>query len=126
MCCGPAGALVAVAFMSHSLPLASRGSAAPTSLLHFDGCAIAMTAEIKLLRSRGWPRYISLLTVSLGRAPDGHVERAPRSYAGASGRSTARSAVLRWKRLLLVPAGPVTKCTSPKDSLSVRRCPVGG
>src|SRR2546423_3656013 len=116
MCCRPAGALVAVAFMSHSLPLASRGSAAPTSVLHFDGCAIAMTAEIKLLRSRGWPRYISLLTVSLGRAPEGHVERSPRRYAGTSGRSTACSRFLRWKRLLLVAGGLVTKCTSRKTA----------
>src|SRR5207248_4456637 len=100
--------------------------AAPTSLLHFDECAIAMTAEIKLRRSRGWPRHITHPTVSLGRAPQGHVERAPRSYASATGRSTACSRFLRWKRLLLVAGGLVTKCTSRKDSLSVRRCPVGG
>src|SRR5438105_8146605 len=80
-----------------------------------------MTAEIKLRRSRGWPRYITHPTVSLGRAPDGHVERSPRRYASASGRSTACSRFVRWKRLLLVAGGLVTKCTSRKDSSSARR-----
>src|SRR5438309_4686567 len=81
-----------------------------------------MTVRIRLRRGRGWPRYISLLTVSLGRAPEGHVERAPRRYASASGRSTACSRFVRCKRLLLVAGGLVTKCTSRKDSLSARLC----
>src|SRR5438874_3651327 len=77
MFCGPAGAIGAVAFMFRSPRWRREAPAAPTSLLHFDECAIAMTAEIKLRRSRGWPRYVSLLTMSLGRAPNGHGERAP-------------------------------------------------
>src|SRR5207245_3666888 len=64
-------------------------------------------------------RYIPHPTVSLGRAPDGHVKRSPRRYAAAGARSTARSQFVRWKRLLLVAGGLVRKCTGRKDSLAL-------
>src|SRR5437899_4805411 len=56
MCCGAAGAIGAVAFMVQPSPL--RVAWLPrraTFLLRFDECAIAMTAEINLRMSRGWP-----------------------------------------------------------------------
>src|SRR5437588_10828207 len=56
MYCGPAGATVAVAFITLQLPRWRRGSPRrATSRLDFDESAIAMTVEINLRRSRGWP-----------------------------------------------------------------------
>jgi hypothetical protein len=53
-----------------------------------------MTAEIKLRRTRGWPQYISLPAMPLGRAQNGHAERAL---------GTLRQRECRVNRALAVP-----------------------
>jgi hypothetical protein len=70
-----------------------------------------MTVEINLRRSRGWPGTSPTQRCLWGE-PRTVISSALRRYASGGTRSTARSRFMRWKRLLLVGRGLMTKCTS--------------
>src|SRR2546423_2778420 len=77
-----------------------------------------MAAEFSLQWSRGWPGTSPTQRCLWGE-PRRSCRARYRSYARATARSTARPRFVRWKRVLLVAEGLVSKWTRPDDSLKL-------